>query len=454
MKKRLFIIFIFTFVFLFGLHAVRADEKSSTGKYRLVWNNDPTTTVTIVWDQLRGINPVVYYGQQDFARDWTKYPQSQKPTRTVLNYRGMNNNFAELKGLKPDCAYYFIIKDSESISRRFWFRTAPDRPKPFTFICGGDTKSSGTAHEAGILSNKMVAKLRPLFVVFDGDYCSGNGTSAERWQLWLNDWTNFTIAKDGRIFPLLPVHGNHENGEKSVLNKLFNAPYQYGNNENIYYSISFGDKLFHFIALNSQVDPGSDEKEWLKKDLRAHKNFAFTFAAYHKPFIPHTSRKADNTYQYESWAPLFYKYGVDIALEADSHMSKITFPLRPSNEPGSSEGFVRDDKNGTMFIGEGSWGASPRLNDDDKPWTLRSGSFNQIKWIQVFPEMNGNPAHIDIRTVITATKNQEGVLISHIEDIPDLVEGREFIVPENIDLYSPLPYGAVITYPFVTNVTQ
>lgn len=452
MRKQLDIIFVGAFLIVFICIFPAAGDNSSTGKYRLVWNDDPTTTMTIAWDQLRGNDPVVYYGQKDFGSDWKKYPNSQKPTGIVPNYLGMNNTFAKLKGLQPDRTYYFIIKDSESTSRRFWFRTAPDRPKPFTFICGGDSKSSGTAHEASILSNKMVAILRPLFVIFDGDYC--NSTSPEQWQLWLNDWANFAIAKDGRIFPLLPVHGNHEDGDKSVLNKLFNVPYQNGDDENIFYSVSFGHEFFHFVALNSQVNPEGHQRKWLEKDLRSHKKFKYIFAAYHKPFRPHTGKKPNKDFQYEQWAPLFYKYGLDIALEGDSHMSKITFPVRPSSEPGSSEGFIRDDKNGTMYIGEGSWGATPRPNDDDKSWTLRSGSFNQIKWIQVFPEMNNKPSHIDIRTVITATRNKEGELISHIEDVPALDEGREFIVPANIDLYAPPPYGAVITYPFVKKVSR
>ncbi len=455
MRRRLLFGLLLCFVIAFvnsikyiGAIELGKDSALSTGRYRLVWNDDPTTTITIAWDQIRGSDPVIYYGPKDFRRKWEKYPFSQNPTRTMVGYRGMNTHFAKITGLKPDKVYYFVINDSEDVSKRFWFRTAPGKPKPFTFIAGGDTKSSGTALEAGRLSNKMVAKLRPLFVVFNGDFTSGDGTNDERWKLWLDDWATLTTTKDGRMIPIIPVHGNHENGDKSVLNKLFNVPYQNGNEENIFYSISFGGDFFHFIALNSEIEEGGDQRAWLENDLKTHQHFKFKTAGYHKPFRPHTSKKAENYYQYEQWAPLFHAYGLDMALGADTHMSSITYPIRPSIELQSYEGFIRDDENGTMYIGEGSWGASYRSNDDDKPWTLRSGSFNQFKWFHVFPEKDGKLAHIDIRTVITATKDEGGKIISHIDKVEELSEENIFAIPKNINMFAPEPYGAAITYPF------
>ena len=426
----------------------QGEKFASSDKYRLVWDGDPTREITVVWDQLRGSDPVVYYGTEDAGQKIEDYPNVQKTTRKTLGYRGMNTHFARLINLKPDQAYYFVIKDSESMSQRFWFRTAPDKPKAFTFVAGGDTKSSGTALQAGRLSSRMVAKLRPLFVIFNGDFCSGNGTDDDRWKLWLNDWARLTTSEDGRMYPIIPVHGNHENGDKSVLNKLFDVPYQNRDEENIYYTTSFGGDFFHFIALDSEIEEGGKQRDWLEANLIKNQDFTFKMAGYHKPFRPHTSGKGEQDYQLEQWAQLFYKYGLDISMDGDSHMSKITFPLRPSNEPGSSQGFIRDDEKGTMFMGEGSWGANPRANDDDKPWTLRSGSFNQFKWIQVFPETDDKPAHIDIRTVITATKDENENIVSHVDNVTSLSEDDVFAIPENINLFSTEPIGPVVTYPF------
>jgi len=453
MKRRLFLLFSLSLALVFTFCAIKPKifppaKTPATARYRLVWNDDPTTTMTIAWDQIRGENPVVYYGEQDFGRDWKKYPHSQQPTRTTIGYRGMNTHFAKLTGLKPDQAYYFVIKNSEGVGNRYWFRTAPDKPQPFTFIAGGDTKSSGTALKAGRASNKMVAKLHPLFVIFDGDFTSGKGTNDENWQRWLDDWMNLTTASDGRMFPILPVHGNHENGDKTMLNKLFDVPFQNGNPENIYYSLSFGGNFFHFIALNSEIEVGGDQRTWLENDLKNHQDFTFKIAAFHKPFHPHTAKKSEKDYQYEQWAGLFDQYGLDIVIGGDSHVSAITYPIRPSKEPGSYQGFVRDDANGTMYIGEGSWGAHPRENNDDKPWTLRSGSFNQFKWIQVFPAEGSNTARMDIRTVITATFDKDENITTYVDQVAPLTEDNLFDIPKNINLFAPKPYGAVVRYPF------
>ncbi len=419
-------------------------------KYRLVWTDDPTTTVTVAWDQGQVENPVVYYGKEDFGQEWQKYPSGQVPTRTVPEYRGMNNHFATLRDLQPDQTYYFVIRDSEYTSDRFWFKTAPDKPKAFTFIAGGDTKSSDPPLTAGRLSHRMVAKLRPLFVIFNGDFCSGDGTNDDDWQQGLNDWTFLTTTEDGRMIPIIPVHGNHEDGDYTVLNKLFNAPYQYDKEENVYYSLSFGNNLFYIITLNSQTGGFEDQTKWLEEDLKKHQDFTFKIAGYHKPIRPHTASKPENDHLLEAWAPLFYQYKLDISLDGDSHMSKITYPIRPSKGPGSHEGFIRDDENGTMYIGEGSWGATPRLSNDDKPWTLRSGSFNQIKWIQVFPQEGEKPAYLEIRTVITSERNpdKKDEVISHVDNVSSLSESDVFAIPDNIKLFSPEPYGPVITYPF------
>jgi len=266
----------------------------------------------------------------------------------------------------------------------------------------------------------------------------------------LNDWTFLTTTGDGRLIPIIPVHGNHEDGDYTVLNKLFNSPYQYNDEENVYYSLSVGGNLFHFIALNSQTGGFEDQTKWLQEDLSKYQDFTFKFAGYHKPMRPHTALKSENDHLVENWAPLFTQYKLDIAMEGDSHMSKITYPIRPSEEPDSFEGFIRDDENGTMYIGDGSWGASPRPNNDDKPWTLRSGSFNQVKWIHVIPENGNKQAYIEIRTVITSERNpaNEDEIISFIDNVSSLDENSLFTIPDNIKLFSTDSHGSVITYPY------
>ncbi len=427
------------------------ETPAASDKYRLVWNEDPASNITVAWDQHELANPVVMYGTKDHGRKFWKYEFSKSEDRVLDKYE-MITHFAKLTNLEPDQKYYFVIKDDAGVSDRYWFRTAPDTPKAFTFIAGGDTKSEDEPLEAGRASNRLTAKLRPLFVMFNGDFCSGNGTVPERWHTWLKDWHELTTTPDGRMIPIFPVHGNHENGDHANLNYIFNAPYQDNDSSKIYYSTSFGGDFFHIIALNSSVDEGGRQRDWLEKDLKAHKDYSFKIAGYHKPFWPHTSRKAENPYQYNQWAHLFYDYGLDISMDGDSHMSKITYPLRPdSSSVDSFMGYVRDDEKGTMFLGEGSWGAFPRAIDDDKPWTIKSFCGNQVKWIHVFPKEENLPDRMDIYTLITATYDENENQTLYDANVSALSEDNLFEIPENIIMVENGDFGKVIKYPFSLN---
>ena len=65
-------------------------------------------------------------------------------------------------------------------------------------------------------------------------------------------------------------------------------------------------------------------------------------------------------------------------MESDAHLVKSTWPIRPSTDADNEEGFIRDDKNGTVYVGEGCWGAPLRGADDNKSWTRDSDSFNIV----------------------------------------------------------------------------
>jgi hypothetical protein len=255
------------------------------------------------------------------------------------------------------------------------------------------------------------------------------------------------------MIPVVPVHGNHEDGDKSVLNKIFNTPFQGDDSTNIFYSLTLGNGFFHVIGLNSQIDEGGAQKAWLEQDLKTNSNSTFKIAGYHKPFHPHTQKKSENVYQYNQWANLFYDYGLDIAIEADAHLHKITYPLKPDSSELSHEGFVRDDEKGTMFIGEGSWGAWPRITNDDKPWTITSASYNQIKWIHVFPQRGDSPAYLEIFTVKSSEYDENDNQTFFDYPVENLSEETLFKIPENISLDT-TRYGISIKYPFYLNIEQ
>ena len=441
-------------------------QRSSIDKLRLSWTRDPATTMDILWDQRSGNDPTVYYDLIDPANgcpgDPNAYAMSVGPTR-VTSYQEMNTHLVELSGLAPGSAYAFVIEDSNGTTECSWFRTAPNVPEAFTYITGGDTKSSGSALTAGRWSNEMVSKLRPLFILFTGDFNSGNGTNPGSWIQWLTDWSELTVSADGRRYPIIAVHGNHEDGDFEVLYNLFNSgnddPAQPNNYS--YYSLNFAGNLLHVVNLNSQLyldnigGTAADGQRsvahrkqvaWLDSDLAAHADFQFKIAGYHKPIAPHTQSKSENPWLLEV-ARIFETYGLDVAHESDTHNHKHTFPLVASQDPAAQEGLVRDDVNGVLYTGEGSWGASPRANNDDKVYTIDSAAINQFKWNHIYPAANGEAGRIEIYTVVTAER-VNGDLINRVEPVASVSDADPFTPPDGITIREIPFYGQFIELPF------
>ncbi len=398
--------FIYSLI-LFWLTATIVQAK--TDKYRCIWRDNPATTMTIGWNQISGKNPVVYYDVVDNGTKSNLYAFYQKPNK-VLKAKGMNNHFVRLTKLQPNTSYYFVIKDSEGVSQRFWFKTAPDNPyERLSIVAGGDSRNHRNARRN---ANKIVSRLRPHCVVFGGDMTGLD--RAGQWKKWFDDWQH-TIGKDGRMIPIIAARGNHEFSNKSLVN-LFDVPHP-----NVYYALTLGGSLLRVYTLNTMIATGGNQKKWLESDLQQHGNIRWKMAQYHHPMRPHTAKKAEGQKTYRNWAKIFYDYGVRLVVECDAHVVKTTWPVRPSYERGHDMGFVRDDKNGITFVGEGCWGAPIRANNDDKKWTRNSGSFNQVKW--VFVDYDG----IEVRTVKTDNADKVGIVN----------DANIFTPPSNINIWKP-----------------
>ncbi|MDN3493593.1 fibronectin type III domain-containing protein [Winogradskyella bathintestinalis] len=390
---------------------------ADTDKYRIMIADNPSSTITIGWNQVSGNNSIVYFDSVDHGTNHLLYTNSKTVDRTVF-YKDMDNRFVRLSGLSPNTNYYFIIKDSNSTSQRFWFRTAPDDDSRLSFIAGGDSRNNRNPREN---ANILVSKLKPHAVFFGGDMTDDN--NAFQWQNWFDDW-QATIASDGRMFPIIPARGNHESDASTIYN-LFDTP-----NSDSYYAITFGNNLIRAYTLNTEISVLGNQKTWLENDLSSpsHANVKWKMAQYHKPMRPHSAWKAENNNQYNAWAQLFYDEQVRLVVECDSHMSKTTWPVMPTSGPDNDEGFVTEQVNGTVYTGEGCWGAPLRPNDDDKSWTRNSGSFNQFKLIFV------DPLKIEFRTI-----NVNNAIV-----VGEVSNTDPFTLPSLLDVFSPTT-GDVIT---------
>lgn len=427
---------------------------AETDKYRLAWTDDPATTMTIGWCQASGAPVEVRYGTDPSLATFST--DSTITTRVYDNSvhvegPALESHFVNLNGLAPDTAYYFTITDSEGDSEIMWFKTAPDTPAEFTFIAGGDSRTNAAPRQWG---NELISKVRPLFVAHGGDY-EDDVTNLEMAN-WLDEW-QLTRSTDGRMYPVIPAHGNHENDMTDFVQKIFNM-----DNPDGYYAMNIGGAMMRLYTLNTELEPGvgyssfSDQDDtkwnaqaaWLFGDMQVNsEGTTWLVANYHRPMRPHQSGKTEGLGRIAAWADTFYNHGLDLAIECDSHLTKYTFPLAPSSDPGSFESFVRDDADGTVFIGEGSWGAPHRANDDDKPWTLASDSFWQFNLVQA------SPANLHIRKVKFGQYDSANnpLLGYDMNDVSELTQAEQdsnpFALPAGLDLWQPLA-GETLTLPF------
>ena len=390
---------------------------SQTKFYRLMIKNDPATSIVIGYSLPSGstLRTKLFYDVKDYGADVIKYSKVAEPTATN-EFKSLNNIFVELSGLRADTVYYFVVSDGKGLSPRFSFRTTPAvSTAKLSVIAGGDSRSNQIPRQ---LANLLVPKLRPHFVMFAGDMTTLG--SDEQWAQWFEDW-QLTIARDGRMTGVLFTRGNHESSNE-ILEKLFYT------SSGVYYAVSFANDLLRVYTLNSEMPAAGAQTEWLKGDLAKHESIKYKFAQYHRPIRPHTSGKSDNSGGYTYWAPLFHKFKVDLVSEADAHTVKYTWPIRPSTSAGSQEGFVRDDAAGTVYIGEGCWGAPLRANNDIRAWTRDTARFNSFHWIFV------DSKQTEVRTV----------KVDNAQKVGELTDKNRFTKPANLDVWVP-SNGEVIT---------
>lgn len=379
---------------------------------RITYNDDPSTTAVIGWDQVSGTNGsgVVHYGTSPGV-----YTHTKTVDRTIT-YRSMNNNFARLTGLTPKTNYYFKIVDSQGQTTEFWFTTQSNDPNDrLAVIAGGDSRNNRTPRRGG---NNIVDKLNPHMVWFGGDMIDTDNDA--QWVEWFADWTE-TYNDDNKIIPIVAARGNHETAG-SIFN-LFDIP---TNSE--YYALSFNGNLMRFYTLNSEASV-TTQGPWLEADLKGNCDVFWKAAQYHRPIIPHEPGKTDRQAQYDNWAHHFFNYGVKLVIDSDAHVLKSTYPLEPTtwgdNAGIADKGFKRNDEDGTVFIGEGCWGAPTRGTESFK-WTRdHLGYFNHVNWLFI------SKTEIEVRTIAIDQVASVGTTsYSNIFDVTKL-GGSSLYVPSN-----------------------
>jgi hypothetical protein len=314
----------------------------------LTWRTDPTTTMTIQWvDRESTDDRSIRFAPLD-AEVWQSAPTLLRPFPDTES----KVHRCELIGLHPGTEYQFQIGPTSPIYR---FRTMPARATDtIQFVSGGD--SGIDVHAIKTCMN--AARQEPWFALIGGDLAYDNGRSPETFLKFLVNYSRYMVDPLGRMIPMITCIGNHEvNGGYakgrefsphylSVFDGLFS--------ETTYGVLDVGDYLSLVLLDTGHVSPiGGAQTDWLESTLAARQERPHLIVANHVPAYPSVRHpgspgdaKGTGAENRQHWVPLFERYNVDVVLEHHDHAFKRTHPL--------AGGLF--DKNGVVYLGDGSWG--------------------------------------------------------------------------------------------------
>ena len=217
----------------------------------------------------------------------------------------------------------------------------------------------------------------PMFGIVGGDiaYANGNVGKVGRWDGWLENWCETMVTREGCLVPIVAAVGNHEVNDE-VEAGWQRAPFFFGflpQGDRSFFSRRFGqDTVVHVLDSGHVADFGGDQLAWLEETLEATADRPHQFAVYHVPMFPSHRSFEDGRSEKERalWMPLFDRYGLDIGFENHDHTLKRTVPLKG--------GAVAPD--GTVYLGDGSFGVWPRKPDPDGRWYLEHASGDPHFW--------------------------------------------------------------------------
>jgi hypothetical protein len=325
----------------------------------LLWQNDPSTTMTVNWVDLHTNTSLDVHYRRVGSSAWTKATGAL----FQISDTTMQGRRVELKGLTPDTNYEFNIgKPIDKPGEGWRFRTMPkDLNRPVRFVTGGDMMHTRLKLDKATAN---AAALDPDFALLVGDLAYANGVSSNRWVEWLKSWMERAVAPDGRLIPMVVGIGNHEvkggyggkiPEDAPFFYSLFRSPEQ-----RAFYALDFGDYLSIILLDTSHTNPvAGPQAEWLKSALASRKNKQFLFIAYHYPAYGTTKAAREGTPLdkpvsieiRKEWMPSWEKYGASAIFENDHHNYKRTYRLR---------GHKRDDLNGILYLGDGAWAVETR----------------------------------------------------------------------------------------------
>ncbi len=305
-------------------HAAAYDKPEKAGSFEriiLTLSQDPATSQAVTWRTNAAHTPALaQIAQAEASPFFSNNARTIKATTTglQLDNEKLYYHSVNFTNLTPNTLYAYRVGNGAQWSEWFQFRTAHDRPEPFSFIYFGDAQNNIRSLWSRAIRSAILESPKARFLIHAGDLVD-HGDSDDEWKEWF-DAAGWLFA----MVPSLPATGNHEyHNEKTSperLSPFWRPQFMLPENgiaelkETVYYIDYQGVRI---IILNSNKKIAKQAR-WLEKILEQNPNH-WTVIAFHHPVHPtyyiENEKKLDKI-----WKPIFEKYNVDLILQGHEHI--------------------------------------------------------------------------------------------------------------------------------------
>lgn len=380
----------------------------------LMWQRDPTTTMTVGWYNYEPSQNQLRY-RLPGAGTWNTLTASTQP----FPHTDRHIHTAEVIGLMPGADYEFQV---DGYDETFKFRTMPATlSRPVKFGVGGDV-------DTGSIADAMTAAIAakdPDFLVIGGDHAYDDAKPEYfwKWYRYMESWFRNARSPDGRMIPLVVGIGNHEvrygyganhpDFDNTAAWRDRYASYYYRTfafpgPQTPYGALDFGNYLSLLLTDTEHSSPvitGSDaQTQWLVAALDARRTVPHLLPIHHVP--AYTSYRSFNEPVSQRirqhWVPLYENTGVQLVFEHHDHTFKRTKPLLGGVE----------NANGIRYVGDGLWGIDSRPPDAARSYLEVANEKHHVHLVTI------TATNRIVEAVDTAGNFFGGQLVQSIDGIP------------------------------------
>ncbi|MEO0478110.1 MAG: metallophosphoesterase [Planctomycetota bacterium] len=301
--------------------------------------------VTVVFETTRPCSAVVRFGED------------QETPRLVESDRATTLHQLRMADLKTQMGYFYrvALTDERGETLEFplrSFQTAVERETPFGFAVISDTQSNPAVSQR--IAEHAFGQ-RPNFVLIPGDLV-GTGTNKAHWTREFFPSMSELLSR----VAFFPVLGNHEQDARHYYDYMSLPDPEY------YYSFDYGNAEFFVVDTNRNVDPDSEQYEWLAEAL-SESDATWKFVSHHHPAYSSdendygdmwTGKSTHGDVRVRQLTELYDRHDVDIVFNGHIHSYERTWPVEAGQV---AEG-------GTIYMITGGGGGGLETPGPIKPW--------------------------------------------------------------------------------------